>query len=195
MSDASVHEHKNTVRFSMVLLVTMIGIGAMAVVLAIYWVLRPTPTQPFTFETVRIEDVLEGGLVVIPQVPGFDAPSLYVDDHIPATYPRCSSADREVEAVGNSWMVNASTGDRYTLNANIESMIQPGCATPRFHLTMPTQVQLEILNTASGANPSGESSAWYIQGQLTPRAAGGRASEYRSETFLIIASYRPPGER
>lgn len=156
--------------------------------LAIYWLARPTPFDPLSFPTVLIREVKDDGTIVIPQVPGADAPSIFVNEVLPTVFQYCSNADDDFSAIGNSWFVNADTGDRYTLNQNISSVIHPGCVAPRVDIAVPAQVRIDLLEPSSGNKPSGLTSPWYIEGELTPTRQGGVTAKWRSEIFYIVAA-------
>lgn len=157
----------------------------------IYWIARPSQFDPLEFQTAQIRVVAEDGAILVPQVPGEDAPSIYIDQELPIIFNFCSTADSEFRAVGNSWFVDATHNERYVLNENLESTVRPGCVAPRLNIKIPAQVRADLLDFASGAGPSGDTSPWYIEGELTPTRGGGVTATWRSEIFYIVAEEEP----
>lgn len=169
----------------------MVALFLLFVGIIAYWVIRPEPFDPLTFQTTQVRVVAEDGAIIVPQVPGEDAPSIYVDQELPIIFYFCSSAEDIFAAVGNSWFVNGVTGEHYVLNENLQSTIRPGCVSPRLDLEIPDQVRVDLLDRASGAEPSGELTPWYIEGELTPTRSGGVTANWRSEIFYIVAAEEP----
>jgi hypothetical protein len=168
----------------MVLFMVFVGI-------IIYFITKPTPFDPLRFQTVLIREVEPDGTIIIPQVPGEDAPSIYVNQTLPAVFQFCSDAEEDFVATGNSWFVDATHGTRYVLNEDIESTIRYGCVAPRLHIEVPAQVRVDLLDFASGVGPSGAASPWYVEGELTPNRDGGVTATWKSEIFYIIAEQEP----
>lgn len=191
------HEKLETGKERRSQLVVRVLTGGMLVLLAIfigiviYWIARPDPFDPLVFQTVLIREVQDDGTIVIPQVPGEDAPSIYVNQDLPANFQFCSNAEEEFKATGNSWFVDSTHGTRYVLNENLESTIRPGCVSPRLNLEVPDQVRADLLDFSSGLGPSGSASPWHIEGELTPNQDGGVTAHWKSELFYIIAENAP----
>lgn len=171
--------------------------GGMFMLLAIfaaiivYWIARPTPFDPLRFQTVLIREVSDDGTIVIPQVPGEDAPSIYINQPLPAVFQFCSDGNEEFKATGNSWFVDATHNTRYVLNEDLESTIRYGCVSPRLMIEVPDQIRSDLLDFASGLGSSGTASPWYIEGELTPNQSGGVTATWKSEIFYIIAEREP----
>lgn len=157
----------------------------------VYWIARPEPFDPLTFQTAQVRVISDDGAVIVPQVPGEDAPSVYINEEIPIIFNFCSDATSEFRAVGNSWFVDATHNERYVLNEGLESTVRPGCVAPRLNVEIPSQVRADLLDFASGVGPSGDSSRWYIEGELTPIRDGGVTATWRSEIFYIVAEEAP----
>jgi hypothetical protein len=154
----------------------------------VYWVARPTPFDPLIFQTAQVRTITEDGAIIVPQVPGEDAPSIYLDQDLPIIIYFCSNADEEFVAKRSSWFVDAVRGDRYLLREGLESVIRSGCVAPRLDVEIPPQVHADLLNQMNGY---GETSSWYIEGEVTPDRDGGVTSHWRSEIFYIIAESEP----
>lgn len=169
----------------------MVALFLVFVGIIIYWLARPEPFDPLTFQTAQVRVVADDGAVIVPQVPGEDAPSIYIDQELPVIFNFCSDAHSEFTATGDSWFVDATHGERYVLNEDLESTIRPGCVAPRLKIEIPNQVRADLLDFASGAGPSGDASPWYIEGELTPNRDGGVTATWRSEIFYIIAEEEP----
>jgi hypothetical protein len=183
-----------SLRWLRLLTVVMVGVGVLVAISASYLVLRPPRFAPLVFTTTVIQQVSENGVVVVPQVTGVDAPSVYVDDEVPMVFSFCSDATENFEAVGNSWFVEAGTGKRYPLNIGIRSTIRPGCVSPRTSVDIPVQVSVKVRDLP---NPDRTTvpriTSWYIEGELTPDRSGGVSAKWQTETFLIVAERRPGG--
>lgn len=169
----------------------MIALFAIFVGIIIYWIARPEPFDPLEFQTAQVRVIAEDGAVIVPQVPGEDAPSIYIDQELPVIFNFCSTARDQFTAVGNSWFVDATHHERYVLNEGLESTVRPGCVAPRLSIKIPAQVRADLLDFASGAGPSGEASPWYIEGELIPTRDGSVTASWRSEIFYIIAEEEP----
>jgi hypothetical protein len=177
--------------FVRVLTVGMIALFGVFVAIIAYWLIRPDPFAPLTFQTVRVIQVNEDGTIIVPQVAGYDAPSIYIDQRLPLSFSFCSSSHETFDAVGNSWIVDATHGTRYELNKNLLSTIRPGCFSPRVRVELPTDLKVDLEGFVGGPSNSPLSSPWYVEGELTPEREGGVTATWQSETFLIVAEREP----
>jgi hypothetical protein len=157
----------------------------------IYFIARPTPFDPLSFQTVLIREVAEDGTIIIPQVPDKEAPSVYVNQGLPTFIQFCAETDEAFDATGNTWFVNNETGARYDVNTDIILRIRPGCISARVTFDIPEQIRVDLLDLPSGNPPSGESSQWHLEGEVTPKQDGGVTAPWKSEAFYIIAERAP----
>ena len=162
----------------------VIATGAVLLSLIAYWLLTPAPFQPSTYEIVRVLTVTQQGVVIVPQVAGYDAPSILVsDDAVPLAFTRCSDADEPYEAIARTWWVS-SLGHRVLMEP-VTITVPSGCITIRTILDMPGQVKTDA--TAPGAPAvAPDETRWFLEGEVTPTRTGGQAAHWSSETFLIV---------
>jgi len=189
--------HPSDLRISRALnaLIVLVAISLVVLIgVLIYSVVRPHPFDPITFETVSVQRVEGDGTIVIPQVEGFDAPSVYLGDPVPTFIERCSSADEEFDADASAYFVNQETGIRYPHTRHLDVVIESGCVQIRVGFDMPTQM-IADLQDFGGVLPNPETSLWYIEGSVTPTQSGGVSADYQTELFTIVNRPTPlPGE-
>lgn len=165
----------------------VVGVGLTLAVVAMWIIITPTPVDPFQFDVVRIQEVNSDGTIEIPQVPGYSAPSVYLNQAVPLVFVYCSSSEKTLKAVGNSWFVDATHGYQYPLNTGLENDIRPGCITVRTTVDVPDQLRADLEDLPGGDDPLFKSTPWYIEGELTPQVDGGVTATWRSEVFLVVS--------
>jgi hypothetical protein len=162
----------------------VVGVGAVLLSLVVYWLLTPPAFQPSTYETARVLTVTQQGIVIVPQVAGYDAPSILVsDDAVPLAFTRCSDSDEPHEATARTWWVS-SLGHRVPMEP-VTITVPSECITIRTIVDMPEQVKTDA--TAPGALAVAPTETrWFLEGEVTPTRTGGQAAHWSSETFLIV---------
>jgi len=184
----STDEHRNSRRIGRLLNVLTGVIATLAVGLVgllIYNATQPEDFQPITFETVRIQEVTPGGVVKIPQVPGYDAPSVYARDTVPALFDRCSTADYEFSATSDGFWVSQDTSVEYEVPGTpVDVSIETGCVQIRIPFEMPGGMLSDLF--LFGESDEVIESRWTIRGSVLPDQAGGVKSYWETEVFTVV---------
>jgi len=169
----------------LVFLTGIVVASAVALVVSVLaWLITPTPFDPVTFETAKVQTVTSEGVIVIPQVEGFDAPSIEVGDETPLVIERCSDHHEVFSSTNDVWFLNKDTGTRHFISEGIKADIEPGCIQIRVDIDMPSQMASDLF--AFGDDTAPTITTWNIQGTLTPDRDGGVTTHWESEIFEIV---------
>lgn len=140
------------------------------------------PYDPFDYSPLwSVEFVDELGAVRVPQVPGFEAPSVTPDEEVTVRGIRCNQADSGVDAVANVWWERTdgrNTG-RVEIADAIVVQIEDGCTTVSFTVPVDDSIGDDI-------NESGVPQVWKIAGNSTPVAENAVTASWESENIIIV---------
>lgn len=150
-----------------------------------YAQIKPKLFQPLTFETVRVQFVDEKGVINIPQVEGFEAPSVSLGSSVPLFFERCSTELHPFEAVFNAKFLNRDTGVEYVHTSNGKATIEPGCVQLRIPFLMPQQMIIDLQQFGE-SGPIAKHSSWSIIGSVTGERRGSKPSYWQSEVFTVV---------
>jgi len=185
LNDDDAHHTKRMGRFLSALtgVVATVAVGLIAVL--VFNIFQPEPFQPLTFETVRIQDVSPTGAITIPQVPGYEAPSVYARDTVNTIFERCSTADYEFSASSDGFWVNQDTSVEYEVPGTpVDVSIETGCVQIRVPFEMPPQMISDLF--LFGEPDEITDSRWIIRGTVRPDQAGGEKSYWETEVFTVV---------
>lgn len=172
----------------LIVLVVLCLIGLLG--FTIWGAFRPAEFDPITFETVSVQLVDKDGAIIIPQVDGYEAPSVYLGDPVPTFIQRCSSADEPFDADATAYFVNQDTGIRYTHTEILNVMIESGCVQIRVIFDMPQQMVADLQKFGEDFGVTEPfASVWYIEGTVDPKKSGGVSAPYVTELFTVV--HRP----
>lgn len=162
----------------------MTGMLASLILLAGYLALTdasPEPFDPFTYDVVWKVTDLEGD---IPELKGWERPSVMASDEIRVTGLRCNAEVEGTPARATVWWDRVDRGDTGRINIadDIEVVIEAGCEPISFELPVPNEIQVDLLNDPVGAQ------RWKIVGTSRPVAEGGVAAVWESEPIWIVGA-------
>jgi len=160
----------------------LIGVGLIVVML---WVIaQPERFQPLTYQTGRVVVIEPDGTPRVPQVGGYDAPSIVASsDGVPVNMELCSDHDETIHTTAKTWFVSSDTHTRTQFSEEgTEFPVEPGCVTIRFKLEIPREVVNEVDNQTSAR--STDSVAFTIEGEVD--IDNGGTAMWRTESFLIV---------
>lgn len=151
---------------------------------SIYTAVTPTNYQPITWKTTAVSRITQDGLVEIPQVDGYEAPSVAVGDTVPVFFDRCSDTETTFEVTADTYFHNIDTGIIYPVSENITADIEPGCIQIRIEVPMTDQMIADI--KAFGDQFAPTQSTWTFGGDVNPEPAGALNSSFETTQFWII---------
>lgn len=147
------------------------------------------------YDPVRILEVTSSGLVRVPQVDGFDKPSLMVGDDVPLEFSRCADFGDDVDmitALSTTYWVNQDSGDEFLHADPVEVELSAGCITVRVALGMPNAVAVaNVGNFAASADELPTLGTWTITGTLDPVDDEFDAVSWRTEQFFLVNAVPP----
>lgn len=145
------------------------------------WI-RETPVDIVSFDTQVIEELLDDGSFGIPQVEGYEKPSIMVGEEVPVRGLHCVAGNQEVRVIGSMWWESINPqGFRVLVDEDVPGILNYGCETFRYRNPMPEAV-VERVNTSGDA-----AQAWRIVGTVTPINVNGKQVSWETEIFLIVA--------
>lgn len=172
----------NVVLKALTLAAVAVGVCMLGVLVWITF-LSSSTYNPITFETVRVVEVLDDGAVRIPQVMGYEAPSINASDQaVPLLVNRCSSATESITATATTDFVVDATGERFRFSGGTDVAVTPGCVQSRFSLEMPREM-LALVDNQDGARES-DAVSFHMEGFLD--IEGGGTATWVSESYLVI---------
>jgi hypothetical protein len=159
---------------------TAVGVFTTVAVWSLW--IRDVPVDVISFDTQVIEELLPDGSYAIPQVEGYNKPSVMVGDDVPVRGLHCVAGNREVSAIGSMWWERLDPqGLRVLVDDDVPVVLENGCETFRYSNPMPAVVSAAV-------NTSGDDAqTWRITGTVTPISVNGKKVSWETETFLIVA--------
>jgi hypothetical protein len=161
----------------------MAGLGVAIVALTVFALTRPEEFQPVTYETGKIAVVSGEGVLIVPQVLDYDAPSVMSYAPVPLLMGRCSTHDEEFVATTDVWFQNTETGDKFFHSEDLTINIDPECTVIRVPLDIPTTLLSFI---ESEPNSPIVVSKWFVAGVVEAVRPGSVPVTWQTESFLIV---------
>ena len=159
---------------------TAVGVFTTVAVWSLW--IRDVPVDLISFDTQIVEQVLEDGSYAIPQVEGYEKPSVMAGDDIPVRGLHCVAGSQVVRVIGSMWWESTDPqGTRIPVDEDVPGILNYGCETFRYSNPMPEAV-IDRVN-ASGD----DAQTWRITGTVTPINVNGKQVSWETETFLIVA--------
>lgn len=168
-----------------ILIPAVIGAGAVVVLATIWSLTRPAEFQPTSYETGKIAYVDNSGVTAIPQVEGYDAPSVLPTEAVPVLLGRCSTSEDDYDAVASIWFQNVDTQERFYHSSRLPLLVTPECTEVRVSFEIPRQLITSIAVFAA-TEPREDESAWFISAEVKATGPGGGVARWQTETFRII---------
>jgi hypothetical protein len=167
----------------------VVGIVAATIIVTVGQREEPSPVPPpaIDYDAVRIVGTTVGGLVRIPQVPGYEQPSVLVGDDVPLEFSRCADFGEAetIDAIAETWWVTED-GDRIPHAPPVEVEIAAGCTTLRVALAMPNAVAVANVDAFADLDDLPDARLWTLEGLISPVDADYDPSLWVSEPFLIV---------
>ena len=162
---------------------TVVSFLAVLVTTIVLWA-QPDDFQPLEYDTVKVVVIDDDGVPTIPQVEGFEAPSVLLSEFsVPFVADQCNTHDEEIEAHGLTWFVSEDTGDRFQFSqSGTNFVIPPGCRQLRFPLGMPRGMINEVDD--QGDERGTDHALFFVEGEL--HIDGGDTAYWVSESFIVI---------
>lgn len=163
------------------LLLPVLGVSLCLFVFSLVWVnfLRPEEFQPLSFAEQVIVRTNDDGTITVPQVEGFPAPSVAIDDVIPVQGDVCNDHDEPVSVTGAIlWERESPRGLRIEVATGTDE-IEPGCMTLTFENPIPEEVSRNIAGR-------GEAERWLISGVVEIAEPNGGTVTWATEPFWVV---------
>lgn len=140
--------------------------------------IRVEPFDPLTLSVQTVQTVDDDGLVVIPTIPGYEAPAVYVGDPVPVRGAVDVASDEPIDVLGSlTWVQTQPGGFTCNVFVDVPDVLEPGKSVNTFDNPMPSCVQDRV--ELSGP------SMWKISGSIRVTNPGGQTSTFTTEGFWI----------
>lgn len=167
-----------------ILIPAVIGAGVVVVAATVWSLTRPAEFQPTTYETGKIASIDKIGVTSIPQVEGYDAPSVVSSEPVPVLLGRCSTHAEDYQAVANIWFQNVGTQERFYHSTNLDLTVTPECTEIRVAFEIPRKLITSVVFAST--EPQEDESEWFISAEVKATGPGGGVARWQTETFKII---------
>jgi hypothetical protein len=168
-----------------VILLILTGLSVIAIFATAIWILSDDDTfQPIEYSTVNVVIVETDGTIRIPQVDGFEAPSVLASDRsVPFLMELCNADTQATPGNSITDFVNDETGDRYRFIDDGQRFdVAPGCQQVRFTLEMPRDMLIAVDNQ-TGSRPD-DALSFHMEGSFNLDDGG--TSYWQSESYLVV---------
>ena len=162
-------------------LLPLIGASVALFVGSVFYVvaLRTPPFSPLSYSTQQIARITDDGRLDVPEVHGVEAPSVYVDELVPALGDVCNDSDDDVKVSGSIyWERLTPRGYRVEAGRGTNE-IPPGCRSLFFENAIPDGVVEDVLE-------ADEPELWQITGRVEIDEPNGGSTQWRTEEFWIV---------
>lgn len=156
-------------------------IGLIATGTIAYLSLQEDRFQALEYKEVSVKTVTPGGTVKIPQVPGYEAPSVMVGQSVPLFFRQCSLVDEEFEIIFDTEFIHHATGLIYPVAVQGEGVVTPGCNQIRVDVPMPDNMVRDIMSQTQDVGDE-----WSFDGHVQPTLSSAEVTDFRSERFVVV---------
>lgn len=169
----------------MTALVTAVVMAFLATVVFVFFADKPN-IDIMSYTLQRVERIGNDGNVQIPQVDGYDRPSVLIGDRVPARGERIISEDvtEPFRVRANVWWERLDQpGERIQTLTDFVTVIDDLGKVPlRFENKMPDRVVARVLSGDTRVE------TWRIVGEVQPLLDNVNSASFETEPFLIVTS-------
>ena len=134
--------------------------------------------DPLTYSPQTIERITDDGIIIVPNVAGFDPPSIQIDGRVPVRGTLTNSADHRVSVSGSVVWQEEPPGQRFTTQANVPGTIAEGITQLQFENPVPPEVRKYVLENGP--------TSFSINGRVEVLEAGGVDATWETATFMLV---------